>query len=82
MLVQILSSCSIRLDLHANWIMLRRKWTRERVAAKKRGDAGGFQAHDDVLTGQSDGKLATASALQGNEKTSADSRSIEVTTSD
>src|SRR5271155_2461944 len=53
MLSQVVSSRSIGLDLHTDSIALRCWWTRERVAAKKRGaGSGGLQTHNDVLTWQ------------------------------
>src|SRR5271163_1892052 len=65
MFAQVLSSRSIRLDLHANSITFRRERPRERVAAKQRRAAGGgLQTHNEVLTRQGRGKLLTVSALQ------------------
>ena len=74
MLPQVGSSRSIRLDLHADSIALRRDGARERVAAKKRRAAGGrLKTHDHVLAGQSRSAAAdrpgSASSARGRPRT-------------
>src|SRR5262249_19120911 len=64
MLPEVGPSRSIRLDLHADPIALRRERTRERVAAKEwRAAAGPSKTQDDVLAGQSRWQRLTVRAL-------------------
>src|SRR5262245_48279873 len=54
MVPQVVSGLTIRLDFHTDSIALRRRRTRERVAAeKRRAIAGPLETQDDVLAGQS-----------------------------
>src|SRR4051794_306846 len=64
MLPKIVSSCPIRLDLHADSIVLRRQSIRERVAAKKwRAVDGPLKTQDHILAGQSRSKRLVVRAL-------------------
>ena len=64
MLPQVGSSRTIRLDLHADSIALRREGARERIAAKKRRAAGGrLKTQDHVLAWQRHRQRLTVRAL-------------------